>query len=141
VIGQDNRASAMEVHHNGKFSDIDESGAAARSGDGIDEEDVLALAEDIELKRDDSGEVQDEKPVPLVTESSRATMRNTFSALAMAAKPNARSRVVCTGETSLEGLTREFLRPMLAHWLDTNLPPLVERLVAAEIASIMGKKG
>jgi cell pole-organizing protein PopZ len=33
------------------------------------------------------------------------------------------------------------LRPMLAQWLDTNLPPMVERLVAAEIARIVGKKG
>ena len=33
------------------------------------------------------------------------------------------------------------LRPALAEWLDKNLPPLVERMVAAEIARIVGKKG
>jgi cell pole-organizing protein PopZ len=47
---------------------------------------------------------------------------------------------VRSGETSLEGLTRELLRPALAAWLDKNLPPLVERLVATEIARIVGKK-
>jgi len=32
------------------------------------------------------------------------------------------------------------LRPMLAEWLDQHLPPLVDRLVAAEIARIVRKK-
>ena len=41
---------------------------------------------------------------------------------------------------SLEGLTREMLRPMLAQWLDDNLPRMVEDLVKAEIARIAGKR-
>jgi cell pole-organizing protein PopZ len=39
---------------------------------------------------------------------------------------------------SLEGLVREMLRPMLREWLDTNLPPMVERMVEGEIARITG---
>ena len=35
-------------------------------------------------------------------------------------------------------LARDLLRPMLADWLDANMPPLVERLVQAEIERIMG---
>jgi len=46
---------------------------------------------------------------------------------------------VRSGETSLEGLTRELLRPMLAEWLEANLPAMVEQLVQAEIARIVGK--
>ena len=38
-------------------------------------------------------------------------------------------QIVRSGETSLEGLVRDLLRPELAKWLDSNLPPLVERLV------------
>ena len=38
-------------------------------------------------------------------------------------------------------MARELLRPALAEWLDKNLPPLVEKLVATEIARIVGKKG
>ena len=34
---------------------------------------------------------------------------------------------------SVEDLVREMLRPMLKHWLDDNLPGLVERMVRAEI--------
>ncbi|MFX4385219.1 DUF2497 domain-containing protein [Acinetobacter baumannii] len=30
---------------------------------------------------------------------------------------------------------------MLAEWLDTHLPAMVEKLVAAEIARIVGKRG
>ena len=41
---------------------------------------------------------------------------------------------------SLEGLTRELLRPMLAEWLEANLPTMVESLVQAEIARIVGKR-
>ena len=34
-----------------------------------------------------------------------------------------------------------FATRALAEWLDKNLPPLVERMVAAEIARIVGKRG
>ena len=39
---------------------------------------------------------------------------------------------------SLDDLVRETLRPMLQTWLDENLPDLVERLVRAEIARVVG---
>jgi cell pole-organizing protein PopZ len=35
-----------------------------------------------------------------------------------------------------DGLVREMLRPMLKQWLDENLPPIVERLVRAEIQRV-----
>ena len=68
-------------------------------------------------------------------------MRESLAALAMMAEPRAAPRIVRSGETSLEELTRELLRPALSEWLDKNLPSMVERLVAAEIARIVGKKG
>jgi uncharacterized protein len=37
---------------------------------------------------------------------------------------------------TLEDIVREMLKPMLKTWLDDNLPPLVERLVAAEIQRV-----
>lgn len=40
------------------------------------------------------------------------------------------------GSDTLEGLVREMLRPMLAEWLDKNLPDVVERMVAKEVARI-----
>ena len=35
---------------------------------------------------------------------------------------------------------REMLRPMLREWLDTNLPAMVETMVAAEIARITAQR-
>ena len=43
-----------------------------------------------------------------------------------------------TGPT-IEDLVREEIRPLLKEWLDTNLPPLVERLVRAEIERVVGR--
>jgi cell pole-organizing protein PopZ len=34
---------------------------------------------------------------------------------------------------------REELRPLLKDWLDANLPPMVERLVRAEIERVVGR--
>ncbi len=38
------------------------------------------------------------------------------------------------GGRTLEDIVGDLLRPMLQSWLDDNLPPLVERLVQAEVA-------
>lgn len=42
-------------------------------------------------------------------------------------------------ENTLEGLVRDMLRPMLKEWLDANLPDIVERTVAREVARISGR--
>ena len=68
-------------------------------------------------------------------------MRESLAALDMLAEPGAPPQIVRSGETSLEGLVRDLLRPMLAQWLETNLPAIVDRMVQAEIARIAGKKG
>jgi cell pole-organizing protein PopZ len=43
------------------------------------------------------------------------------------------------GENTLDGVVREMLRPMLKEWLDANLPDLVERVVAREVARVIGR--
>jgi len=86
-------------------------------------------------------EMDDEDNAPLLPETTTASMRESLAALAMMSAPGAMPQIVRSGETSLEGLVRELLRPQLAEWLDRNLPPMVEKLVAAEIARIVGKKG
>jgi uncharacterized protein len=97
-------------------------------------EEVLELGEAGEL-------VEDSRAEGLTTEDAARAMRDSLAALAMIAEPGAAPQIVRSGETSLEGLTRELLRPMLAEWLDRHLPEMVERLVKAEIARIAGKKG
>ena len=43
------------------------------------------------------------------------------------------------GGPTIEDLVREEIRPLLKQWLDANLPPLVERLVRAEMERIVGR--
>src|SRR5690606_10557881 len=99
---------------------------------GADE--VLELGEAGEL-------VEGGREEGLTTEDAARAMRDSLAALALTAEPGAPPQIVRSGETSLEGLTRELLRPMLAEWLDRHLPEMVEKLVKAEIARIAGKKG
>jgi cell pole-organizing protein PopZ len=50
-----------------------------------------------------------------------------------------RSAQVHSGGPTIADLVREELRPMLKAWLDSNLPPLVERLVRAEIERVISR--
>ena len=50
-----------------------------------------------------------------------------------------RSMQVHTGGPTIEDIVREELRPLLKQWLDTNLPPMVERLVRTEIERVVGR--
>ena len=146
VIARDNRAEAAQVRRqresDGKTPAI--SAAADHAALAEDEEDVFDLASEDELIEHDAlalPEAAAAGNAPLLTEDARMSMQDSFAALSMLAEPGARPQIVRSGETSLEGLVRELLRPALAEWLESNLPGIVERLVAAEIARIAGKRG
>ena len=105
-------------------------------------EEVLELAADFaveeavyDVDRDD-----DDDEDALTRGDTREAMRQNFAALAMLSQPGKQPQIVRSGETSLEGLVREMLRPMLREWLDDNLPGMVEEMVKAEIARIAGKR-
>lgn len=76
----------------------------------------------------------------LLDDNKAQSLAQSFSVLKTLAEPGAAPQIVRSGETSLEGLTRELLRPMLKDWLDANLPSMVEAMVAREIERI-AKKG
>jgi uncharacterized protein len=84
--------------------------------------------------------VDDEADDVLLDDSKAQSLRHSFSALQTLSEPGVQPQIVRSGETSLEGLTRDLLRPMLKDWLDTNLPPIVEAMVEREITRIT-KKG
>jgi cell pole-organizing protein PopZ len=50
-----------------------------------------------------------------------------------------RATQVYSGGPTLEDLVRAELRPMLKEWLDSYLPPLVERLVRTEIERVVSR--
>lgn len=77
----------------------------------------------------------------LIADAATASMRESLAALSMLSQPGMAPQIVRSGETSLEGLVRDMLKPMLADWLEKNLPAMVEKMVSAEIARIAGKRG
>ena len=138
VMERDSRASAADAKRRKQVEN--EELAASRPDDDMaesSEEEVLDLGE-LELSEVVEPEEGDEQP--LVAEEVRGAMQENLAALAMLAEPPAKPQIVRSGETSLESLTRELLRPMLAEWLDKNLPGMVEKMVQAEIARIAGKR-
>ncbi len=132
VIARDNRAGAADLRRD-------------RETRGVPEDDVLDLASNAQFldevsDHDDPADCDDDD-APLLDEETQAGMRDSLAALAMLAQPGAQPQIVRPGETSVESLLRELLKPALAEWLEKNLPPLVERLVTDEIRRISGKKG
>lgn len=142
VIARDNREIAAEQRRRRQEDGIGSRSAIPLDDEESENEDVLDLAANAELVEHSTASTPAaEDPSPLINEAVQSSMRESLAALAMLSEPAARPQIVRSGETSLEGMVREMLRPMLAEWLDRNLPATVEKLVAAEIARIAGKKG
>ncbi len=133
VIARDSRDSAIDARRRKV-----EAAQEAEHAPEDEENEVLDLAE---MELSEVVDMNDAADEPLITEEVRGAMQENLAALAMLAEPGAKPQIVRSGETSLEGMTRELLRPMLAEWLDKNLPSMVETMVQAEIARIAGKRG
>lgn len=101
------------------------------NGDGPADDDVLELTEAASLADDTDS---------LLDTNKAESLARSFSALQTLSQPGASPQIVRSGETSLEGLTRELIKPMLKQWLDAHLPAVVEAMVEREIARIT-KKG
>jgi len=148
VIARDNRAGAMEARRRRMLVSEDDSAEPApliRTHKVRDAEEVLDLGEmegaiEVPSAQTPAVPLDLAEDTPLIADQVRDAMQENLAALAMLAEPPARPQIVRSGETSLEGLTRELLRPMLAEWLEANLPAMVESLVQAEIARIVGKR-
>ncbi|MBO6528098.1 DUF2497 domain-containing protein [Erythrobacter sp.] len=140
VIARDNRESATLDRRRHTAHTPNEN--SAEPADADEAEQVLELAEEIALDDTEIGDPREtESEADALTRGdTREAMRQNLAALAMLAKPGKQPQIVRSGETSLEGLVREMLRPMLAQWLDENLPGMVEELVKAEISRIAGKR-
>ncbi len=80
-------------------------------------------------------------PAELVTAAAAEAARRALASLdaAVAAPAPAAAPVPPSAARSLEDVVLDALRPMLKQWLDQNLPPLVEAMVAKEIARIVGR--
>lgn len=149
VIARDNREGAIAERRRRSAEDTpsptqihDQIYTAANH----EPDEVLELGAEIALsdnRDDDDGYAPEPTAAAdeaLIGASTRDAMQQNFAALAMLAQPGKQPQIVRSGETSLEGLVRDMLRPMLSEWLDANLPTMVEDLVKAEISRIAGKR-
>lgn len=151
VIARDNRVDAAATRRRRETAGVVASGTVSdESAAETESEEVLDLAEmefvedgDVAASETEQNELETgdmtQADAPLTNETARENMRENLEALAMLAQPSAPPQIVRSGETSLEGLAREMLRPMLSEWLDANLPGMVEQMVQDEIARIVRK--
>ena len=82
-----------------------------------------------------------DRPAPdgdLVAPETAAAAASSVGSL-MRSLAAGRATQVYSGGPTLEDMVRAELRPMLKEWLDVNLPPVVERLVRAEIERVVGR--
>ena len=139
VIARDNRAGAAEERRTREFGGMPQPPVADHRV--ADEDDILDLSGSEELDSRFDDDKDEPAEAPLLNRDALASMRESLATLAMLAEPGAQPQIVRSGDTSLARLARELLRPALADWLDKNLPQIVERMVSAEIARIVGKRG
>lgn len=145
VIARDNRTEAAQQRQRRENEGVVTTQTLAQSpASAVPERprvhEVLELTEAETAPMDEEQATDRSEEPALVAPEAVASMRDSLAALAVLAEPGVAPQIVRSGETSLEGLTRELLRPMLAEWLDKNLPAMVEKMVAAEIAKISGRK-
>jgi len=111
---------------------------------GVDDS-VLELSEEVTAPEVGRQPVRAATPEPTIKEAA-ARVETILSERAVEASRQpleTLSRLIVKpevpGSDTLEGMVREMLKPMLREWLDTNLPGIVEAMVAKEIARISGR--
>lgn len=90
---------------------------------------------------------QPESPDMSASLSSHPTIASTETTSAAAgsisnlvrALTSDRAAQVSSGGPTIADIVREEMRPMLKTWLDTNLPPMVERMVRSEIDRVIAR--
>ena len=106
---------------------------------GLDEkEETEAVIDDQPALQSVSRETPAPTASSLVAPEAAAAAANSVGSLmrTLAAERNA---IVSRGGITIEDLVREEMRPLLKSWLDTHLPPIVERLVQAEIERVVAR--
>jgi uncharacterized protein len=117
--------------------------------EAIGEDGSVRHIEPVAMRRDATmppvlpdGRVEPAPPRPasasdhLLSEPASSAVSASFARLAAAPRQAERD-----SEPALDDVVRETLRPLLQAWLDKHLPTLVEQLVQAEIARVMGDAG
>lgn len=117
----------------------DEGPGAGRETRAPASEDILDLDEQEDAPAEVAIPVEEE----LVSTASADAARQSLDALTAAVAPAVAAAATVSSPAAgrtMEEVVTDALRPMLKDWLDTNLPPLVEAMVAKEISRITGRR-
>jgi uncharacterized protein len=100
----------------------------------------MMVAEPQEADTQPAHEPPPEEPLAsvLVAPEAAAAAASSVSNLIRTLAADRGMQVTSSGPT-IEDVVRAELRPLLREWLNVNLPPLVERLVRAEIERVVGR--
>jgi uncharacterized protein len=134
IIADDDRAKTPAARRSSKIVAVEKQVAAPAQEE---EAHVLELTETLNNELPEDNVAQPESA--LLDDNKAQSLRHSFSTLQTLADPGVPPQIVRSGETSLEGLARELLKPMLKEWLDSNLPNIVESMVEREISRITRK--
>lgn len=130
--------AGINLDHPGDDFDISD----AKEGD--DDDGLADILEQENIEPD----MPEEKPEPIERPQTPAPEKNDalLNDIAAAATVSSMSRLAENIAVSrhhdgltLEDIVRELLRPMLKEWLDSNLPDVIERLVAKELERLAEK--
>ena len=117
----------------------DEAPNATREPHAPAKEDILDLNDE-----EGAGEAEAEAlNEELVSTASADAARQSLEALTAAVAPAIASAALAPAPAAgrtMEEVVLDALRPMLKDWLDSNLPSLVEAMVAKEISRITGRR-
>lgn len=125
-----------EIIEDEVVEEIEEAEAPLEVADVMEEEPVAVAEEPEVLELDDMVEVtQNADPSEeILSKDAAQKAAEPFSQLS-----GLLVRDYEGAGNTLDGLVREMLRPMLKEWLDENLPNVVERMVAKEIARLTNR--
>lgn len=119
----------------------DEAPGAAREQRAAANEDILDLQdEEAETAAPESTPTAEELVSAASADAARQSLEALTAAIAPAAAVTMAPQAAASPARTMEDVVLEALRPMLKNWLDTNLPPLVEAMVAKEISRITGRR-
>lgn len=119
----------------------DEAPGAAREQRAAANEDILDLQdEEAETAAPESTPTAEELVSTASADAARQSLEALTAAIAPAAAVTTAPQAAASPARTMEDVVLEALRPMLKNWLDTNLPPLVEAMVAKEISRITGRR-
>ncbi len=120
--------------------------ADATAGEPVASEDVLMLDSSMMIADEHEPGAQPvhqpapaEPPASLLVAPEAAAAASASVGNLIRTLATDRGAQISSGGPTIEDVVRAELRPLLREWLNANLPPLVERVVRAEIERVLGR--